>query len=430
VTPKKRQAEREAQEAWKRSLREQAAKEREQAAQWEQSVQKDFGKKVAGLEESIRDWSRDYHSPLWRKIPPGASQNAMPGEFSLLLHTVKKEAPRLLTPEYVAGLWWVSKLTWMRPLALWEPEGKGRDSLFISLCKHLLAKYPVPQFVWSAFFADAETAAILTPVVAEVANGGSLFKLVQSGMFPVPLTRKTCHEVLQPHGGMSFVQAVRFVQTKTVDGSRRLFEAWMTTDPGKQIHSAADEAFWLTVLAFLAHNPMLEPGRIGPLVDFIRFRRGEEPEFSMKGRSVLALLRGMEEWHGQLRKKQLVGDATYKPSGFKGLEEKVKYRDESGAHRTSTWRVEELLSSKDLYGEGNTMHHCVWSYGKSIEVGLVSIWSMTLDDQKVLTVEVRNASQQVVQARGKLNRQANKSEFQTLTTWANKNRLLLKLGPW
>lgn len=68
----------------------------------------------------------------------------------------------------------------------------------------------------------------------------------------------------------------------------------MGTHCGRAVQSREDETFWLSVLAFLAKNPMLEPSQISPLVDYISHRRREDVNFSMKGRSVLALLHNMK----------------------------------------------------------------------------------------------------------------------------------------
>ena len=43
---------------------------------------------------------------------------------------------------------------------------------------------------------------------------------------------------------------------------------------GRRLHSAADEAFWITVIDWFAKNPMLIPNQVGPLVDYILYVAG------------------------------------------------------------------------------------------------------------------------------------------------------------
>jgi hypothetical protein len=122
--------------------------------------------------------------------------------------------------------------------------------------EHLLARYPMPRRLWTALFLDQEAPALVR-AVADVAGGGSLFQAVRSGLVPVPLTRKMCHEVMAPGGESRFLRAVRRAQVTAVGGTTRLLEAWMSTPAGRRLHDRAGEAFWFGALAWLGANPML-----------------------------------------------------------------------------------------------------------------------------------------------------------------------------
>lgn len=357
----------------------------------------------------------------------GALFNKVRGEVhvtekvALLLRLVSRKAPRLLEPDYVAALYHVAQLDWERPVAEWKPKGKGRDTLFRNLCSHLLARYPMPTILWGAFFEPSVRA--LAPVVSFVASGGSLFKAVQQDMLPIPLTKKMCHELLSTPGE-KFMAALRRAQILGHDGDRMLHQAWMDTDVGKEVHDRATEEFWVTVLRWFCQNPMLDRRQVGPLLDFISFRRRQDPDFSMKGRSPLAMLRGMNEWHGDLAKEKAIKGTVFKASGFKeGL-----YTVKGGKGQPDlTWKIQEILTSKQLAAEGRALRHCVYSYAWHIQDGKTSIWSMTLDNEKLITVEVRNVPREIVQARGKVNRPMTSAESKILLKWAQDNRLGLSL---
>lgn len=91
--------------------------------------------------------------------------------------------------------------------------------------------------------------------------------------------------------------------------------------------------------------------------------------------------------------------------------------------KVDTWTCEEILTPIALSQEGRILHHCVFSYHSSVEKGIVSIWSLRLNDERRITIEVQNASRKIVQVRGLQNRKAKHEEMKVILMWANTNRL-------
>jgi hypothetical protein len=309
----------------------------------------------------------------------------------------------------------------------WEPKVKGTRSVFQHLVRHLLEKYHQPNFLWTALEeSDFMVATTLAPVVAHVAQGGSLFKVIP-GLFPVVLSRKQCHELLQSSSDIGFLEAIRYQQAKAYGGSRRLAVAWVASRIGSELGPSSHEAFWETVMAFFAKNPMLDLHHLGSIIDYISYRRGMDVSFSMKGRTAMALLRDVEEWHQTLHRAKVAGGKPFMPSGFSSYQTERSRREPSGNFVREVWNVKEILSGKDLHEEGRKMHHCVYSYTYSIESKKVSIWSMTVETElsleRVLTIEVYNRERRVVQAKGEWNRDGNIQEFRVLSAWAKQNSI-------
>jgi len=349
-----------------------------------------------------------------------------------ILRVVESKAPKLLDNEYIGAIKILSKST---PVTIsckkdihdWVPQGKGRLTQFISLAEYLWAEYPVPKFLWSVFW--EQNANVLCPIVQRIAAGESFAKMCQSGHFPLPLNRKQCHRFLNSPADRNFMKALRQVQFETHGGNARLFQAWMSRDVGKTLHSSEIEMFWDSVIAWLCKNPMLDLNQLGPLLDYITYRKNQDKDFSMKGRSVLAVIRGMNEWHGELTKQRNFEEHNYKPSGFKCGHWEVTKKERTG-HVHEIWRIEEILSSKELHKEGSTHHHCVASYGKSISSGHTSIWSMSRNDEKMITIEVRNLQRRIVQARGRYNRMYDSEEYKYMLSWAQDVGLIIDIGRW
>lgn len=348
------------------------------------------------------------------------SQARQMGVSAEFLDVVSKRAPRLLTPDYVRPLYYLSAFRWLRPLSDWKPVGKGRDTMFRSLASHLVAKYPMPALLWGAFFEQQAEAESLLHVVEHVASGGSLFKLSKEGAFRVPLTRQMCHDLLTLPGDR-FIEGVRTAQARAFGGSPSLVRAWVTHRVGASILTRRAEEFWLTVLQWFCQQGMLDYQQVHPLLDYIGYRWNEDNDFSMKGRTMTALMTAMEEWHTGLTRAKALNGKTYEPSGFKPLRYTLK--DREGVIRS--WKLQEVLTGKELAAEGRAMHHCVYSYGPSIEEKKASIWSMTQEGERRLTVEVRNNEKAIVQARGPSNRLATAAEAKILVRWANDNGIAI-----
>lgn len=343
-----------------------------------------------------------------------------------LAEAVYVKSPKLVHG-HIGALAVIALQTPLRPVEEWEPQGKGRDAHLRSLAAHLFAKYPMPAFLWSAFSEPVEVAQELAPVVVRIAAGESFVKMMKDGELSVPLTKKQCHELLRTPSTTPFLAGVRRVQVQAHGGRQRLFQVYRKSRPGTRLGSVREEAFWDTVIAFFAANPMLDLGQANPIIDYLAFRRNENRDFTMKGRTVAAVVRGMEEWHGSLARKP-VGNNTYEPSGFRaGLYERT-YRTRSGNYVTDMWRMDEILTAKELAAEGSVHGHCVYSYDRTIQSGRTSIWSLRHMDTRKITVEVSNQNRRIVQARGKHNRKTEIDEFRMINKWAEENRLTVSIN--
>jgi hypothetical protein len=72
------------------------------------------------------------------------------------------------------------------------------------------------------------------------------------------------------------------------------------------------------------------------------------------------------------------------------------------------WTISELLTSEELFLEGQAMRHCVATYAERCARRQTSIWSMQVENQRdrhrVLTIELDPLKRTVCQARKKRNR--------------------------
>lgn len=314
-----------------------------------------------------------------------------------------------------------------RTLKNWKPQGKSANSLFQSLASHFLAKYPMPPFLWSVFF--DEQGPNYTKTVAAVrhlAAGGSMKAFLKSHTydFPVPLTTKMIHDFIRSPADFTFMKAMRAAQVKNLGGTVRLRDALLGTNWGKYIGSSANEAFWQSAVQWFGQQALLDPTKVQPMCDFIQHQKLQDENYSLKGRTALTVIRGMEQWHHELARTRpdakYKGQLTYKPSGYKEATFDFSQPD-STPPKKEIWRFREILTAKELFDEGKRQSHCVGSYAWSIEQGRISIWTLTKEDDTgnwaMLTLEVVNQTGQIVQARGRFNRLPTPVENQMMNRW-------------
>jgi hypothetical protein len=144
-----------------------------------------------------------------------------------------------------------------------------------------------------------------------------------------------------------------------------------------------------------------------------------QPNFSMRGRTVNSLLKAVDSWHKELGKIAKGGKYAWKKSPIQ------EYKFTEGRKETKNmkiWRIEELLSSKELIEEGRQMKHCVATYAGSCKSGKCSIWKMELETEngkeKRLTIEV-GSDMIIKQIRGKCNRLAQEKELAIIRSWTS-----------
>lgn len=411
--------------------------EKQKRLQWRAKVRREAEEKRLEEEAAARkreDAIREAFSAKGRSRRPFAANS------SELLAIAAKRSPRILDDaDLVAGLARLEKysLFWVRKPEDWKPHGKGTMTVFNSIASHLFAKYQMPSFFWSIFVQKDRLAAaqmgidhsirILTEFVIHIARGGSAHKAVKQGIIPVPLTSKMCHIFVTTPGARSVLYAVRRAQVFGSGGDDRFLHAWMANQRFSILLTPQQEAFWQGVIEWFCRNPMLPSEQIGPMSDYIDNRYTDDPKFTMKGRTPVALIRAMQEWHANLaRTKTYKGKQDFKPSGFRPMD-LDKSHEEQGRKVKEIYHMREILTHKALDDEGKTQKHCVYAYASAIEKGDTSIWALTVEDDighwRSLTLEVRKSTRTIVQCRGQCNRLPNNREMVAVKAWASLNDL-------
>jgi hypothetical protein len=265
-----------------------------------------------------------------------------------------------------------------------------------------------------------------------------LGKNIRTARLPLRFTKAMSHLFSQSPDHFTVFGALRWAQVRGLGGNEELARAVIATRLGETF---THEEFWETVLHFFINHPRLDLAHVGPIVDFLQAQNfavtegvsvdgvfgpqpPPQPDYTMKGRTDASILRQVEEWHRQLGCDANWPELSWRPSPFK----EFKLIEGSEVLRNMrVWTIRELLTSQDLFVEGQVMRHCVATYAVQCAKKVTSIWSMQLENRqgrhRVVTIELDLANRTICQARRRCNRLPQAAEMEVITMWAAQERL-------
>jgi len=299
---------------------------------------------------------------------------------------------------------------WKNDVFEWKPYEKRGAEQIGELADYLFCLYPVPQFLYKAFFETTNTSFI--DWFIHIGTGKKVKDLAN---MPIPFTQKMGNYFLQVQNKFSIAEGLRWAQVRGLGGDEKLAEriAWSWIGRKNYEH----EVFWESFIRTVVNGGMFNHEQLTQLIDYVREMKRENGSYSLKGRTLQSLLRQSDEWHE--RSLEVRGIRTWSASGLYGykLEKKLE-----------TVKMEELTGSKLLVQEGRTMKHCVATYVHQCVTGKTAIfsmrkYSMDLQTETLATIEVSLSLRRVVQAKAKMNRKISDEARKHLDEWAKKNDL-------
>ncbi|WP_169976214.1 PcfJ domain-containing protein [Tautonia rosea] len=324
--------------------------------------------------------------------------------------------------------------SWLRPVEQWEPREGGTHSVFSSLAHHLLANYPVPPVMHSAWFAGSGWWAYRQRHwFRHVGMGGSL----RTAGFPIRLTKRMAYEFSLAPAHFDIGFALRWAQVRGLGGSDTIARVVASTRLGREFFG---EAFWTSVIHLFLRTRGLDPAHVDLIVEYLNHQKfvqrtiivGEDteisidpprPDLSIKGCTVTSLLRRAEEWKAEQRPEA--------PERKRFEWNRSEIREYQRAEdETRAWTIRELLDSDDLAAEGKAMKHCVATYTEFCVRRRSTIWSLGLEGpegrRRLATIEVDPKTRTVVQASMKCNEEPDEPCLSLVKEWASREGLTVE----
>ena len=301
---------------------------------------------------------------------------------------------------------------WRKDVFEWKASSKRSANQVNELAYYLFCQYPVPGFMYKAFF--ERNSKLFINWFIHIGSGGRIKELMN---MPISFTQKMGHYFLQAPDKLTIAEALRWAQVKGLNGNDKLAEriaySWIGTK------EYGDEDFWETFIRIVINGGMFDLDQLTQLIDYVREIKTENGNYMLKGRTLQSLLRQSDAWHE--RSMVIRGTRFWTSSGL------YSYKAEK---KTETVKMEELTGSKLLVDEGRNMKHCVATYSNQCVAGKTAIFSLRKYSYELLmetlaTIEVNLSLRRVVQAKGKMNRKISDEARKHLDEWAKKNELSL-----
>lgn len=305
---------------------------------------------------------------------------------------------------------------WRRRPDAWEPAGRSADGAFSSLAHHLLAVYPAPPVLLSAWYRGmGEAARRRQRWFRHASLGGSL----RTAGLPLALSRRAAHCFAHAPTDLSIEAALRWAQVRGLGGDDALARAAASTRLGRRFD---DPGFWDPVVRLFVRSPRLDLDSVDLIVDYLHHLRpsrdGVDAGQILRGRSAEAIAREATAWR-DARLKGVRRVVSWSACGLR------PFRRPAGDG--ISWTIRELLDADALAAEGEAMRHCVGSYRRACVSGEATIWSVGLEGpggrERRGTVEVDPGRREVVQAKAFANGPPDAEAASVIVDWARREGL-------
>ena len=327
--------------------------------------------------------------------------------------------------------------SWLKPPIAWSADKtKSVYVQFRSLVNHLFAKYEVPYFMTSTWFADAEDHIQL---FIELGLGKSVRKCKTF----IPLSKKMARLFMCAPNDLTLTQAIRWSQVCSYGGDEKFARDVLRT---RLTDPQDDELFWDEFLRFLVANRIKQDAskhvssvsieELQQLVEYChqhKFERASQvlgyqvvndqplqPNFSVKRRTIKWLHQRMANWETEI-------ELPARNKHFTGIFPNAQINSFNFSQGDVTWTIDQITDTEMLKVEGGIMQHCVGSYAKVCRKGKTSIWSLKEQSQnkrrRLVTIEVWPSSRVIVQVQGKRNSAPTTAARRMVSIWAEREGL-------
>lgn len=310
---------------------------------------------------------------------------------------------------------------WIRSPLTWE-EDSG-----ISLLEHLFSLYSAPVFLRKEWFQKPSIQQLKWLVLYILYSQGGSLHIASKLLGWKVSSKKFWHNLAGSPAYLRPLKAIIYTELQGLRGSQKLF-SHILKNPSYCVDltelSNEHYTFWCDTIRWLIlHEDQLTGTECERVLSWARHKYTETindlnvQTFSIKGRNVRETVRRINVYFQQINRTpygirfdRVSADNTIGKWRAKGFSWCLV---DSGSH----WVFTELISSDELYAEGNALNHCVYLYSSDCIQGDTRIISLALNGKRCATIEVALSNKLIVQIKGSCNREATDEENSIISIW-------------
>lgn len=306
-----------------------------------------------------------------------------------------------------------------------EVKSYNAEKQKMELIKHMFVKYPMPYFMYGGFFKTTSRReyfenrrTAFRQWFVQIAQGASAQKLLKDILTKrevvLFLTKSRNDFTIVENMWLAKLVAIGIPQATASKLIERIYLSRYPDDPDGKLMELA--------FFFLHYYRDMDKDTFNQLVDFSLAKLGE-PDFRFKGRTLNSMVKLSNDWHIHVHKGRIDRNMEWESCGIRTW----KHQD-----NVSTFTIQELLSNKELFKEGNKQHHCVYSYtdacvgGRSRIFSLRRVHDTSGEELTRVTIEINPNERTIVQVRGRMNKSPEDYEWTVIRLWAGEKGLRVK----
>jgi hypothetical protein len=370
--------------------------------------------------ENCRELASAYRLSRGRpKLLPAARLFGAVERYSRILHQLRHDQHKVVP--YLIDVAGHSEAWVCAPEEFRPRTTHGRDQI-TELVRYLFEAYRPPGWLRAAAHTGRGRPGQAPAFgwYVHVARGQSLRT---APALPVPLSRKAAHLALSAPARSTPEQALLHGYLSGHGASRAVREEVLRS---VRWHGLELDEHWLKLFEKIARAQDLPADQVRALLAHADARRERGASIDV---SVATLLRGLERQRAAQVRQQA---QAWGPQFDEPWAASLPAAPFTGSSDGGEYALHELRSLREIFEEGQSMHHRVFTYAQAARAGTVSIWSLRLAragrEVGRVTLRVVASERAVVEARRRCNQAIFPQERELIRSWASRQGLSLSVG--
>lgn len=337
----------------------------------------------------------------------------------------------------------VYKTCWVRAPEHWQPdENQSALDQWADFLRHLMALYPVPKFMDSAWLTRGTLHHFERHCWCTFARGQSLRSV---DGFPQSISKKVLHRALSSgQKNETLPTAIWKAELEAQQVSASLFTAVMRSRVPNELWR---HELWSRLVAKFSTGCDAQADdfhTVTHALAHVSEERGSQQVENLMRLSLAVLIRNSRDAlegvscsyrhtsPNTLSRSRSGGPGRHASGWAPMLGSEDIHPQHSKLHAPSPWRMEELCTPEALVEEGKVMGHCVAGYATRCRHGTSAIFSLRRHSPQTgaadvvfsyVTLEVNPGRRKIVQIRAYKNQPVNSSCMNMVRFWAQTNHL-------